>query len=378
MNTVSVRQVSTYRQDLLTNAVRGHFDDLGGISRYVRPGMRVLLKTNLLMARAPETATTTHPLLVEAVAAAVREAGGQVTIADSPGGPYTPELLRRSYRVTGLEQAAECSGAALNFDVGSRTVEAPDGVVCREFEIIEPWFEADLVLSVCKLKTHAMTAYTGAVKNCFGLVPGLLKPGLHFRFQQLDQFCQMLIDLCCLAAPALTFMDAVVGMEGNGPSGGSPRPLGLTLCSPSPFALDLLASHLIGYRPEEVATVRLAAERGLCPASHTQLQLLGDDPAPYACRFARPDSTHDVTFSNRIPKPLQAPLRKLLAARPHIDTARCIGCGECAASCPPQTIRLVNGKAVIDKKECIRCFCCQEMCPVRAIEIRQSKLFRLG
>ncbi len=374
---ISVQKNPTYEEQAMLRAVRSHFDAFGGVSSFVRPGDRVLIKTNLLMARAPEAATTTHPALVWAIAVAAGEAGGRVTIADSPGGRYTKELLKKCYRISGIEQAAQRAGAHLNFDLGAKEAPFAQGTLCKSFRLIAPWHEADVVFSACKLKTHAMTAYTGAVKNCFGLIPGLEKPGMHFRFQELASFGQMLVDLCRCAAPDLTFLDAVVGMEGDGPSGGTPRALGLTLCAKNPFALDLLASDLIGFSREEVVTVRLAVQQGLCAGDVGELALAGEDVAPYRCAFARAASQHDVTFSSRIPRFLQKPAKRLLAPRPVIDAARCIGCGECAASCPPQTISLVNGKACIDRKDCIRCFCCQEMCPVKAIDIRQFRGFRL-
>ena len=374
--TVSVRRSPTYEREAILEAVTAHFDAFGGVGAFVRPGDRVLIKTNLLMARAPQAATTTHPSLVWAIASVAKAAGGLVTIADSPGGRYTKETLQKCYRVSGLEEAAHSAGVSLNFDLGAAKADFPEGKLCRSFHLIAPWHEADVVFSACKLKTHAMTAYTGAVKNCFGLIPGLEKPEMHFRFQELTAFSQMLIDLCRCAAPKLTFMDAVVGMEGNGPSGGRPRPLGLTLCAPNPFALDLLASDLIGFSADEVETVRLSAEQGLCPPQAGLLHVVGEQTAPWRCSFERAASG-DVTFSSRIPGPLQKPLRRLLAPRPVIDAARCIGCGECAASCPPQTITLREGKAHIGSGQCIRCFCCQEMCPVKAIDIRKFFGFRM-
>ena len=175
--TVSVRRSPTYEREAMLEAVRAHFDAFGGVGAFVRPGDRVLLKTNLLMARAPQAATTTHPSLVWAIAAAAREAGGLVCIADSPGGRYTKETLKKCYRISGLEQAAQSAGAWLNFDLGAQQVSFPEGKLCRSFHLISPWHEADVVFSACKLKTHAMTAYTGAASS-----PGLKSPRCIFAF----------------------------------------------------------------------------------------------------------------------------------------------------------------------------------------------------
>ena len=173
-------------------------------------GKRVLIKPNLLMRRQPQEATTTHPLLIKSLADWLyRAKAAQVIIADSPGGLYTPAALRGIYQTCGMQQAAEQSGAVLNFDVGYQTVSAKDACICREFNLIHPVVQADLILSVGKLKTHCMTGLSGGVKNLFGCIPGLQKPQMHYRFQNTGDFCSMLVDLAQTVAPVLTIIDAV-------------------------------------------------------------------------------------------------------------------------------------------------------------------------
>ncbi|MBC8535302.1 DUF362 domain-containing protein [Feifania hominis] len=376
--TVSVARAQEYDAALLRENIALHFEHLGGVSRFVKPGTRVLLKVNLLMARKPDAATTTHPALVEALAKTLVEAGAAVTIADSPGGLYTEAALRKIYRVTGMEQAAANAGARLNFDTGADFKRHEEGKLCRNFHFIQPYFDADLVISVCKLKTHAMTTYTGAVKNMFGLVPGLEKPEFHFRFPERKNYCDMLVDLCDAARPALAFMDAVVAMEGDGPSGGTPRGVGLTLASESPFALDLAAAAVVGLGPDQVPTLERAAQRGFAPADAGELTILGEPISSVRVEgFQLPKSHDDITRFGRLPKFLNEPLRRYGAPRPVISRAVCIGCGACAESCPAKTIAIREKKAFINYKNCIRCFCCQEMCPVRAIAIKKRKLFAL-
>ena len=244
-------------------------------------GKRVLIKPNLLMRRQPQEATTTHPLLIKSLADWLyRAKAAQVIIADSPGGLYTPAALRGIYQTCGMQQAAEQSGAVLNFDVGYRTVSAKDACICREFNLIHPVVQADLILSVGKLKTHCMTGLSGGVKNLFGCIPGLQKPQMHYRFQNTGDFCSMLVDLAQTVAPVLTIIDAVDAMEGNGPSGGTVRHTGCLIASRSPFCLDLLLNRLIALKPQQAPTVLHSIRRGLCPDDPSRLRVLNPDSLP--------------------------------------------------------------------------------------------------
>ena len=329
---------------------------------------KVTIKPNLLMARSPEQATTTHPAVVAAVVAALRRRGVEdITVADSPGGPYTAAALGRIYRACGMEGI---EGVRLNLDTAWGSRKAKEGSLAEEFHLIRPILEADVVISVGKLKTHGMTTLSGGVKNLFGCVPGLQKPELHYRYPTLDAFCQMLVDLAETVSPDLTIVDAVTAMEGNGPSGGSPRQVGLLAGSTSPFVLDLMLADLIGLRVEDVATLRHSLRRGLIPKTASELQIDGDEYKQIS-DFQMPDSKA-LDFSDHMPlpvRPLIRWLRRRVTPRPVIRTARCVGCGKCAESCPAHTIAVREGKAVIDYSRCISCFCCHEMCPVRAIEM---------
>ena len=226
--------------------------------------MKVVIKPNLLMKRTPEEGTTTHPSLVEAVVRKLQSLGvTDITIADSPGGVYSKPLLTGIYRVTGMEDIARRLGVRLNEDVGSTYVPNPNGAVCTGFDLINPIVEADFVISIAKLKTHCMAGLSGAIKNLFGCVPGLTKPEFHWRYPEEKDFCNMLVDLCETVKPDITFVDAVISMEGDGPSSGSLRKTGMTVCSTSPYELDLVLSKIIHRPPEQIYTIVNAARRGL-------------------------------------------------------------------------------------------------------------------
>lgn len=349
--------------------------ELLALDEVFRPGMRVALKPNLVMKRAPERATTTHPAVVTAAVRALRRRGVQdIVLAESPGGPYTCAALEGIYAACGMADAACAADFRLNTDTSFDTLACGTFLRCASFPVIRPILEADAVLNLPKLKTHGMTILSGAVKNLFGCVPGLQKPELHYRYQQEDAFCEMLLDLAQAVRPAASIVDAVISMEGDGPSGGVPKRTGFLAGSRNPFALDAVLADRARLSP--VTTVRISLAHGLTPPLEA-IECLGDTVAEEA--FV-PPCTKSLDFLDRLPRPLRPAARcavKYLAeARPEV-TRRCVGCGKCAESCPAQIIRMENGRAAIDRKGCIRCFCCHEMCPAGAIRIRRLRIFSL-
>lgn len=377
MDEVYIAACTDYNEQLLNDAVEKQCEALA-LQELIKPGASVVVKPNLVIRRRPQEATTTHPMVVAAVCRTLKRMGaGKITVADSPGGPYNPTALRSIYSGCEYDTIAKNGCAELNFDCTSRPLEVPNVQRCRLFEIISPLLDADVIVDIAKLKTHAMTGLSGAVKNMFGAVPGLLKPEMHCRFPQKADFSAMLVDLCEAVRPSVCFVDAIVGMEGNGPSGGTPRFVGALIASKSPYAADVVCSELIGIRPEEVLMLRNAMDRGLCPKSIAEIKLLGEPVSRFVVRdFKQPDSRSvDVLgYIPRFARPLAA---KLLTPRPAIRTSSCVGCGKCAESCPQHTIEIKNKKAAIDYSKCIRCYCCHEMCPVRAIDIKRFKLLKI-
>lgn len=381
MALVSIVETPHYSLPEVRGAVRRHLELLEG-SALPQPGMKVVLKPNLLMKRRPEEVTTTHPVLVEAVVLELQALGiTDITLIDSPGGPYNPTLLEGIYRASGLAEVAERTGITLNADCTFVHKYFPQGETSREFNILTPLTQADYIINLPKIKTHGMTTMSGSVKNLFGSVPGLQKPELHFRFPNNEEFCNMLVDLSLLVAPQLTIVDGIIAMEGDGPSGGKPKQVGLTLASTNPYYLDLIQAAVMGLEPEQVATVNHAIRRGLCPATVGEVELVGDLSAFGNHAFVLPKSSRTVDFISHVPPFLRKPAnwlrQKWLTPHPIIRTQDCVGCGKCAESCPAHTIHMEDHKAVIDYSNCIRCYCCHEMCPVRAIDIRRLRVFDL-
>jgi uncharacterized protein (DUF362 family)/Pyruvate/2-oxoacid:ferredoxin oxidoreductase delta subunit len=303
----------------------------------------------------------------------VKRRGGVPVIADSPGGPYTKQMLKSVYVGTGMDEIATREGALLNFDLGTTPMSSNGGLVCSSFDIINPVAKADVVISAAKLKTHGQMIYSGAVKNLFGSLPGLVKPEFHFRYPEKPIFGDMLVDLCETIKPAISFIDGIIGMEGNGPSGGEPKELFLTLASCNPHSLDLYACDVVGFKPDDIPTLASAVKRKLCPSDISELEIKGDVNVKQV-KFKAPDSS-SLDFASKLPSFIRRPITNLLTPRPAIMFKKCIGCGKCAESCPQHIISIVESKAVIDYSKCIKCYCCHEMCPIRAIEIKRFKLF---
>ena len=189
-NRVWLAQCPDYGQSL-EEKIEKAFDALQVWDK-IRPGMRVVLKPNLVMSSKPEQAIITHPAFTAAVGKCVQKAGGRVVIAESPGGPYTPAAMKAMFRATGYRDMAEACGFILYTDCKSREVTLPQAKRCRELSVVEPFLDRDYLIDLPKLKTHSMVGFSGAVKNLFGTVPGLQKPELHCRFPEREPFSEML------------------------------------------------------------------------------------------------------------------------------------------------------------------------------------------
>jgi len=341
-------------------------------------GKKVVIKPNLVRKMSPDEAATTHPIMLKALISVIREAGGNVLIAESPGGIYSESTLSSIYRVCGIDKAAKEAGAELNYSVEYGELKAPEGEKSKVFNIIKPILDADVIINLSKLKTHGLTTMSAAVKNLFGTIPGIQKFEMHARFSDQDSFCGMLTDLCYVLHQNKTIIDicdAIVGMEGNGPTGGSPREIGCILSSTNPYNLDLVNSRLIGF-DGKVDMLKIASDRGYCPKTYKEVCVIGDDPDKLAVSdFVAPDAKNSkikffLTFGG-------GAFKKYFEPRPLIDTGKCIGCGVCAGSCPEHTIELHNKKsggkvAYINAAKCIKCYCCQELCPHDSVKIKMN------
>ena len=368
--------------DRVEDTLRAVLDQMGGMSRFVKPGERILLKANLLRPAPPESAVCTHPAVVAAVARMVVEAGATAVITDSPGGALQKEsTLRHLYEKTGMAEAAARSGAELSYDVSTRLVSLPQGKAIHQAEIIAPAAEADGVFDLCKMKTHVLMGMTGAVKNNFGVIPGLSKVGFHGSHPTREDFANVVLDLTQFLAPRLSIMDSILAMEGEGPgASGTPRQVGLLLIAENPLALDVAAAELMGLPRDSNPLLLAAQRRGLTPNRAEDVALIGGSWE----ELRIPDYRFPANVRRDLMEflgPLAAPAKKLckalLTQTPRIRTDCCVGCGICQKACPGKAITLEGGKARIHTGSCIRCYCCHELCPQKAVALKRGPLGRL-
>lgn len=368
--------VSEYREELLYPAVCKTMDALS-VHEELRPDLKVVIKPNLVMAKSPDYPVTTHPLVVKAVVRYLREHGvTDITLAESSGGLYNAEHMKNLYRTCGM--AALEPDIRMNMDFSAQTVATKQGFKNHSFHLITPIVEADYIINICKLKTHAMTGYSGGIKNLFGTIPGLEKPQMHYRWPDIEDFSNMLLELAQTVAPQLTIIDAIDAMEGNGPTGGTSHPLHLLMAARDFYTQDYFAAGLMKLDPMNIVMIRQAVEQGL--ATPDNIRLVGDEIPDDLTPFQVPD-TKRLDFSTALPgflqKPAVAVMGKLFKSYPLLNRSKCVGCGKCAESCPAHIIKIKQDrhgkkKAVFQKKGCISCFCCQEMCPMKAIEVRKA------
>lgn len=373
---VAIVRCADYGEETCERALREVLVPFGGLD-WVRPGMRVVIKANLVSAMKPEKAATTHPALLAALTRMLRERGANVVIGDSPGGTFAAPHLNAVYRVCGLSEA-EAAGAELNRDFSQKEAALPEAHTAKHITYTGYLDGADAIISFCKLKSHGMLSLSAATKNLFGAIPGIIKPEYHYRYPDPMDFADMLIDLNEFFLPKLYLVDAVQTMEGNGPTAGTPKYMGALLAGTNPHKIDLLCAKLIGLEAKNVPTLRAAQERGLTPASAEELEISGD-AEEFVCKdFVTVQRGTGTDFGAQKGKLLGAAAKTVLRARPKLKRSRCVGCGVCRDTCPAHAIVIEKGKAKIDRRACIRCFCCQEFCPKGAMRVHRTWVARIA
>ncbi len=369
-STVAVVRCETYEAEAVHAALGRGLDLLGGAAAFVRPGERIVLKPNLLVASDPDACVTTHPSVFEAVVRHLGAAGAALSYGDSPGFGSTQGAARKS----GLATVAERHGVPLGDFSDGRLLSFPEGRLVKQFFIANAVLEADGLVSLGKFKTHQLTRLTAAVKNQFGCIVGMRKSELHARMPDVDRFCQMLVDLNRALAPRLYVVDGIVAMEGNGPRNGDPRPMNVLLLSADPVALDVTVARMMALDPALVGTITFGEAFGLGTAS--AVDWVGDPVEDFVApdfRVVRtPASTTGRDGGRRL-------ARRLIVPRPVIDPERCTSCGTCVTVCPvdPKAVNWrdpARDRGTLPPRHnytrCIRCYCCQEMCPENAIRVR--------
>ncbi len=370
---VSISRCNDYRYEDVYSAVKHSVDLLGGIGEYVKTGQRVLLKPNLLSGRHQDMAITTHPAIVKAVIMLVREAGGRPFIGDSPAAiPFAKEGIDKIAEITGMKDMAdEMDVDIIDLDE-AMTVRGPDGSTFKEYEISKVAINSDLVINLPKLKTHSQMVLTSAVKNLFGCVPGTRKVQWHYK-AGVDRiyFARMLVEVSQIINPALTIVDGIIGLEGDGPgSAGTPRHIGLIVTGTNCSAVDLVVSRIVGVAEDQLPTIIAAREKGVIKALN-EVIILGEQISKVEIRdFKLPAST-DLEFGPRV---MRGIIKDSVMVKPIEDRDICTLCGECAEICPTAVITVGEKRLKIDYRRCISCFCCIEICPQGAMRSKKGLL----
>ncbi len=375
---VATTCVDSYNQQAVDSGVLQLLEQLGGIEQYVPQGATVLLKANLVRDMHPDQAGTTHPTVLCGLANVIADrCNATVVVGDSSGGLYTREYMNMVYRKTQMNYVCDNSPATLNQDFGA-TNTIIGGKVLHSTSIIDAFINADVVINVGKLKMHSFAGYTGAVKNLFGLVAGLVKVEMHSRYPDLDSFIDCLIDIEQYASgkTVLHILDAIVGMEGSGPTNGKPRQIGKLIASSDPYLCDYVANCLY-CDPYTQPVLNKAIERGVLDSNVSNLDYdLAEWSKYHMADFDTVTVVGGSVFLN-CPRWLKKPIMNQLTQRASVKKKSCKACQKCIVHCPQQAITIVAGVAHIDQSKCIRCYCCQELCPFDAVALHKPILYRI-
>lgn len=373
MSKVAIVKCESYTEEKINLAVSEAIELIGGLRNFAQPGEKVLLKPNLAAPYSPERAVTTHPSVVKSLTNLFLSAGNQVFIGDSPTGIHNPAYLKLVYKKTGMEEIANQTNAQLIYDTKAKEITFPQGKQMKHFTFFKSMLDTDVLVSVAKLKTHLYTKFTGATKNLYGTIPGVVKVAYHSKFQDANKFSQLLLDLYNYLKPKLSLIDGVIGMEGDGPAWGKPKKIGVILASADALSADWVACKIVGIDPLNVPMFRLnqIPPPEIVGASIEEVRIDNFLSPP-------PSTVEDGLIAIRwVPKFLRDKFGYHLLSKPVIIPEKCIACKICIEGCPQQTITLHENKAFILEKNCIRCWCCSENCPEGAVELKQSLLGKI-
>jgi uncharacterized protein (DUF362 family)/Pyruvate/2-oxoacid:ferredoxin oxidoreductase delta subunit len=362
MACVLIKEAFAYDDDVLKPLVFQMLEAVG--NDFIRPGDKVLIKPNLLMPAGPEQAVTTHPLIVRAAVEFVLDKGGRPQVSDSPAvGNFEKIVKQGGYRAAlqGLDVTLKAFEARTQMDIGE-----PFGTI----EIARDALEADAIINLPKLKTHAQMLLTLGVKNMFGCVVGMRKPEWHMRAGvDRQMFARLLVRLYEALAPSVTLIDGILALEGQGPGkGGSPRPLDMLIAGSNAHAVDKVVCLLLALDARRLATCRQAAEMGVFDG---EANVSGNLNIVYD--FSLPE-LGPLTFG---PPSLARFIRRFGIQRPVPDRRLCRLCGECWNICPAKVIDHSDRGITVNYAKCIRCYCCVEVCPHAAIQAKQPLMGKI-
>jgi len=373
---VALIRCNTYDDEKVYEAVKAGIGLLGGISHFIKPGERIVIKPNVLIGTNPRKCICTHPSVVKAVGRMLLEANTSVYYGDSSGFGKCEANMKRA----GLKHIADELGIRLaDFDKG-KVINHKEALLNKRFVIANGVLESDGLISLPKLKTHGLVRFTGAVKNQFGCIPGILKSQHHVKTPDPYDLATVLVDLNTLIKPRLYIMDGIMAMEGNGPRSGKPRKLGVLLFSTDPVALDSIACKIIHLDPTLVPTSKAGERAGLGTYHYENIEVIGENVEAFI------DEGFEVIRKPPVPAPsgrVRTFIKNRTCPRPTINKILCTNCGVCVRLCPvtPKAVNWHKGDEsrppAFKYDYCIRCYCCQELCPEGAVFVQETLLGRI-
>lgn len=380
MEEVTLLKCTEYDVDIVEKKLREGFELLGGESylrRLIPEKSSVLLKPNMLSVEKSGSPVVTNDVVFEAVIRIIKDYAGSISFGDSPGFGDARKAAEKS----GLMDIANKYGVKFEEFRESVHVKLENSILCKSWNVAKAPYEADVVITLPKLKTHAMAYYTGAIKNQFGCIPGTQKAAWHTRMPDAHNFCKMLLDLNTVINTNFAILDGIIAMEGNGPKSGKPYKMNTLIMGESLSAVDSTAVRLIGYdNPLDTPVLKEVYDNNWGAVLPKDIKILGEQFENMKAKdFELCRKGGNFYFIN--PQVTNF-LRSMIAPYPSLIMDKCINCSRCYDVCPetPKAIEMVskNGKKYPEwnMKQCIRCFCCQELCPVGAIETKHSTLGR--
>ncbi len=372
---VAIKKCGSYEKQLVHDAVKALLEPLGGMKAFVNEGNKVLIKPNMLSCKEPERAATTHPAVIEAVVRECFAAGAlEVFVGDSP-----PAIFGKTedfWQKTGFAEATEAAGGKLLCFEKDEKENIVLKVLGKEVtaSVIKTVFDADVVISISKMKTHNLTRITGAVKNNFGFIPGFAKALWHKKFTRVEEFSAFVTELARALPVKLHIMDGIEAMDLQGPASGRVKKNNVLIASESPVAVDMGFCKVVGLKPKTVPIMKYCKKIGWGPADFADVEFVG---TPIEECLVKGYVVPPAPPIYLVPDFVLELIKKMIWTGPVLKSGKCAKCGRCKNICPAKAIEVGEKPASFDRTKCISCFCCMEVCPVEAIEMKASPLMKI-
>jgi len=373
MYNVIAKKCQTYDIQTLKDKIAQIFSETG-FDNKLSTISSILLKPNLLGAYQPDRAITTHPNIAAAVIEILKDHGIKIALMDNPGGTVTQKKV---YQQTRMADLVKTYAIEIKYSLH-------DGIYHfnkkTRYTINKSFIDSEAIINLCKMKTHMYTLFTGAIKNFYGVIPGLAKSNLHRLAPNPTKFAEFVVDIYELVKDRVVFnlMDCILGMDGDGPSAGEVKKFGLLIGGENAVAVDYFASRIMGFKPEKIPITRITAKRqGL---NFSEFSLTGDIADSYLlenCNIQK--SKRKNRILNMLSVPLKGVIMRFFWTIPYFNEEKCVRCNACVKFCPAKALTLEQNDATpqLDPQKCILCMCCIEICPEQAISLKKSFLGKM-